>query len=155
MLNFVVTDVYALFNIHVKRSTTWLCKNEGGGGQGPFTQCVKKHPIWYKTASLSRALKKERTLFLYSAAFVSFASLVWNQAVEQTQTLMFMIFVHVDYWAYLSNQTSWWSSVHCARQNFELVQYGSNSDLQIKTFAIEFSNKKEVSCFVTTKLILK
>ena len=54
MSNFVATDVYALFNIHVEKSTTWLCKNEGGrGGQGPFTQCVKKHPIWYRTSSLS------------------------------------------------------------------------------------------------------
>ena len=24
-----------------------------GGGQGPFTQCVKKHPIWQRMASLS------------------------------------------------------------------------------------------------------
>ena len=55
MSNFVATDVYALFNIHDKKSTTLLCKNKGGwgGGQGPFTQCVKKHSIWNPGASLS------------------------------------------------------------------------------------------------------
>ena len=52
MSNFVATDVCALFNIYVEKSATWLCKNEGGGGQGPFTQCVKKHPIWQRMASL-------------------------------------------------------------------------------------------------------
>ena len=53
MSNFVATDVYALFNIYVEKFATWVCKSEGGGGgQGPFTQCVKKHLIWYKTASL-------------------------------------------------------------------------------------------------------
>ena len=56
MSNFVATDVYALFSIHVKKSATLLCKTRGGGegGQGPFTQCVKKHPIWYPGASLIR-----------------------------------------------------------------------------------------------------
>ena len=27
-------------------------KPRGGGGQEPFTQCVKKHPIWQRMASL-------------------------------------------------------------------------------------------------------
>ena len=27
-------------------------KPRGGGGQGPFTQCVKKHQIWLPMASL-------------------------------------------------------------------------------------------------------
>ena len=44
MWNLVATDVYALFNSHVEKSTTWSCKTEGGGrGQGPFTQYVKKN----------------------------------------------------------------------------------------------------------------
>ena len=38
MSNFVATDVYALFNIYVEKSTTWSCKTEG--------ECEKKHPIW-------------------------------------------------------------------------------------------------------------
>ena len=42
MSNFVATDVYVLFNIYVNKSATWLCK----------TQCVKKHPIWQRMASL-------------------------------------------------------------------------------------------------------
>ena len=47
MWNFGATDVYALFNSHVEKSTTGSCKTEGGGGggQGPFTQCVKN--IWF------------------------------------------------------------------------------------------------------------
>ena len=28
------------------------CVKTRGGGQGPFTQCVKKHPIWQRMASL-------------------------------------------------------------------------------------------------------
>ena len=32
MWNFVATDVYALFNRHVEKFATWLCKTEGGGG---------------------------------------------------------------------------------------------------------------------------
>ena len=37
-----------------------------GGGQGPFTQCVKKHQIWYKTASLSlgEPWKEKKTSFV-------------------------------------------------------------------------------------------
>ena len=30
MSNFVATNFYALFNIHVEKSATWLCKTEGG-----------------------------------------------------------------------------------------------------------------------------
>ena len=51
MCNFVATDVYALFDSHVKKSATWLCKTEGGGGGGKGRE-GKKHPIWRKRASL-------------------------------------------------------------------------------------------------------
>ena len=43
MSNFVATDVYALFNIHVENPQHDCVKTRGGrGGQGLFTQCVKK-----------------------------------------------------------------------------------------------------------------
>ena len=33
------------------------CVKPEGGGQGPFTQCVKKHPIWQRMASLKEETK--------------------------------------------------------------------------------------------------
>ena len=42
MSNFVATDVNALFNIYVEKSTTWSCKTEGGGGVKVRLQSVWK-----------------------------------------------------------------------------------------------------------------
>ena len=41
MSNFVATDVYALFNIYVKKFATWSCKNKGGGSRAVYTMCKK------------------------------------------------------------------------------------------------------------------
>ena len=51
MSNIVGTDVYALFNIP-QHDCVKPRGGGGGGGQGLFTQCVKQHQIWKRTASL-------------------------------------------------------------------------------------------------------
>ena len=95
MWNFVATDVYALFNSHVEKSTTGSCKTEGGGGQGPFTQCVKN--IWFGRGWLPLSIAdffhlvmaqlEERKGFPDDILFV-FTSHLRSPAVHRTCSLL-------------------------------------------------------------------
>ena len=50
---FVVTDVYALFDIPSEKKRSQLYKKEGGGGQRPFINFIKKQTFSYRRTSLS------------------------------------------------------------------------------------------------------
>ena len=75
----------------------------------PFPQCVKKHPIWQRTASL----KDLRILCVSNSGFqdIRFLLLMWDysrfQEVAQNHALYFSLFVMLTLLLSLNDQEIW------------------------------------------------